>query len=92
METTCLSGKQIRWAQVLSHYDFKIDYWPGTKNPANALSQPLIDKKAENELVEQNQKILDKLQCSSLDNNDSLLNANCQAVIQQILCDEKYYF
>lgn len=61
METTSLSGRQIHQAQQLSQYDFKIDYHPGRKNPADVLSQPLTDKDAEKELFEQNQKILNKL-------------------------------
>ena len=94
METTRLSGRQIRWAQELSRYDFKIDYRPGTKNPADALSRPLTDEDAEKELVEQNRKILDKLQHSLSENNESfesLLNASCQAVTQPIMCDEEKY-
>lgn len=91
METTRLSGRQIRWAQELSRYDFKIDYRPGTKNPADALSRPLADEDAEKELVEQNRRILDKLQQSLSENNHSLLNANCRAVTQSSMCDEDDY-
>ena len=91
METTRLSGRQIRWAQELSQYDFKIDYRPGSKNPADALSRPLIDEDAEKKLVEQNRKILDKLQQSLSENNHSLLNANYRAVTQSTICDENNY-
>ena len=52
METTRLSGRQIRWTQELSRYDFKIDYRPRSKNPADALSRPLTDKDVEKELIE----------------------------------------
>ena len=38
MKTTCLSGRQIQWAQELLCYDFKIDYRLGSKNLADALS------------------------------------------------------
>lgn len=61
MKTTYFSGCQIRWAQELLHYDFKIDYCPGTKNLTDILSRSLINKNAKKELVKQNQKILDKL-------------------------------
>ena len=77
IETISLSGCQIQWAKELSHYDYKIDYRPGTNNPADTLSQPLIDKNAEKQLVEQNRKILDKLQQSLVENNNALLNVNC---------------
>ena len=62
IETTCLSSYQIWWAQELLRYDFKIDYCPGIKNLVDALFQPLTNKNANKKLVEQNWKILDKLQ------------------------------
>ena len=52
MEITCLSGRQIRWAQELLQYHFKIDYRPGSKNPADALSRPLTVKNAKKKLFE----------------------------------------
>ncbi len=52
METTRLSGGQIRWAQELSRYYFEIDHCAGTKNPPDALSRPLTDKDTEKELIE----------------------------------------
>ena len=61
MDTTCLRGRQIQWAQELSCYNFKIDYRPRIKNPADELSSPLTSKDIEKELVDQNRKILDKL-------------------------------
>ena len=91
IETTCLSGRQICWAQELSQYDFKIDYRARSKNPADALSRPLTNKDIEKKLVEQNRKILDKLQQSLSENNHSLLNANCRAVTQSSMCDEDNY-
>ena len=39
METTRLSPRQVRWVQELSRYNFVIDYRPGVKNPADALSR-----------------------------------------------------
>ena len=80
METTCLSGRQIRWTQELSCYDFKIDYCLGTKNPADTLFQTLTDEDAKKELFEENQKILDKLEQSLSENNHSLINVYCEAV------------
>lgn len=50
METTCLSSRQIRWAQELLCYNFKINYHPETKNPAYALSYFLTNKDTEKEL------------------------------------------
>ncbi len=61
METTRPSGRQIRWTQELLRYNFKIEYCLGTKNPAVALSRPFTNKDTEQELFEQNRKILDKL-------------------------------
>jgi len=42
MQTTRLSPRQVRWAQELSRYNFRIDYRPGTKNPADGLSRLLV--------------------------------------------------
>ena len=91
MKTTYLSGRQIRWAQRLLRYDFKINYCPRIKNPTDALCPTLTDKDAEKELVERNRKILDKLQQSLLKNNHSLLNTHCQAVTQLTMCDMEIY-
>ena len=52
METTCLNGQQIWWAQELSQYDFKINYRARNKNLADALSRPLTDKDVEKVMVE----------------------------------------
>lgn len=64
METTCLSGKQIQLTQELSPSDFKIDYCPGTKNLADALSWNVIDKHVEKRFVEQNRK--NRTSCNAL--------------------------
>lgn len=61
IETTCLSKKQIQWALELLCYNFKINYYSRSKNLANVLSQSLIDKDIEKEMVEKNWKILNKL-------------------------------
>lgn len=47
-----------------------------SNNPADALSRPLIDKNTEKKFVEQNQKILVKLEQFLLKNNYFLLNIN----------------
>ncbi len=91
MKTTRLSSGQIRWAQELLRYDIKVDHCHGTKISADALSRPFTDKDTEKELVEQNGKILDKLQHFLSENNHSLLNANCQAVTHSTMCDEEIY-
>ena len=78
--TTRLSNRQIHWDQELLHYDFRTDYRPGTKNLAYVLSRLITDKDAEKKLVEQKNKILDKLQHFLSQNNHSLLHANCRAV------------
>ena len=41
IETKQLSGRQIRWAQELSRYNFIIDYRAGRKNPADGPSRRL---------------------------------------------------
>ncbi len=87
MTSTRLSGRQIRLAQELLRYEFKIDYCTGTKNTVDELSRPFTDKDTEKGFVEQNRKILDKLQHSLSENNYWLLNANCKAVTQSIICD-----
>ena len=91
METTRLSGRQIRWAQELLRYDSKIDYHLGTTNPAAAFCQPLTYKDVEKNLLEQNRKILDRLQQSLSENNNSLHNANYLAVTKLTMCDEENY-
>ena len=92
IETTRLSLRQIRWSQKLSRYNFKIYYRPKTKTPADALSRSFLDKDNEKELVEQNRKILDRLQHSLSENHHSLLNAICQAVPKSTMCDEEIHF
>lgn len=77
IETTYLSNQQIWWTQKLLQYDFMIDYYTKSNHPADALSWPLTNKAIEKKLVEQNWKILNKLQQSLLKNNHSLLNVNC---------------
>lgn len=47
-----LNGRQVRWAQKLSEFDFRIEYRPGRSNPADGPSRrpdhkPLTDEVAE---------------------------------------------
>ncbi len=52
METTRLNGRQIRWAENLSRYEFEIDHCPKTKKLADKLSRRLTDEYTKKELVE----------------------------------------
>ena len=63
MDTKSLSSRQVRWAQKLSCYHFRIDYCQGKANGAvNALSQyPQRSAKEENTLRAENIKILHRL-------------------------------
>lgn len=69
MDTKRLSGRQVRWAQELSRYYFRIDYRQGTHNPANALSRPAQQEANDDELIVENTRILHKLQESLSANN-----------------------
>ncbi len=91
METTCLSGRQMLLAQELLHYDYKIDYHLRTKNLANSFSHPLTNEDNKKELVEQNCKILEKLQHTLSEKNHLLLNTNSQAVIWSTVYDKNNY-
>ena len=66
MNTKSLSSRQVRWAQKLSYYHFRIDYYQGKANGvANALSQyPQQSAEEENTLRIENVKILYHLQSS----------------------------
>ena len=69
METKNLSSRQVRWAQKLSRYHFRIDYRQGKANgAADALSRyPQRSAEEEETLRSENVKILHRLQ-SSLSN------------------------
>ncbi len=56
MEVACPSGRQITWVQELLRYDFKINYRPEIKNPADVLSRPITDKDAEKWFVKRKRK------------------------------------
>ena len=64
METKSLSFKQVRWAQELSRYYFKIDYRQSKVNgTANSLSRyPQRSTKEEKTFRAENVKILHRLQ------------------------------
>ncbi len=64
MDTKSLSSRQVRWAQELSRYHFRIDYRQGKANGAvDALSQyPQRSAEEEETLQAENTKILHQLQ------------------------------
>ena len=66
MDTKSLSSRQVRWAQKLSRYHFRIDYCQGKANrAADALSRfPQRNQAEEDELRTENTRILHKLQSS----------------------------
>ena len=66
MNTKSLSSRQIRWAQELSRYHFRIDYRQGKANgAADALSRyPQRSAEEEETLRDENVKILHRLQSS----------------------------
>ena len=68
MYTTKLSGRQIRWAHLLSRYDFSIVYREGPKNPADGLSR-FPEKEPSDEARAEDTRILTVLQNSL--NNDA---------------------
>ena len=66
MDTKSLSSRQVRWAQELSRYHFRIDYRQGKANgAADALSRfPQRNQAEEDELRTENTQILHKLHSS----------------------------
>ncbi len=66
MDTKSLSSRQVRWAQELSRYHFRIDYRQGKANgAADALSRyPQRSAEEEETLRAENTKILHRLQSS----------------------------
>ena len=66
MDTKSLSSRQVRWAQELSRYHFRIDYRQGKANAAaDALSQfPQQSQSEEEEFRAENTQILNRLQSS----------------------------
>ena len=41
MTTSNLTQRQLKWAEKLAEYDFKVTYWEGKKNPADDLLRQL---------------------------------------------------
>ncbi len=66
MDTKSLSSRQVRWAQELSRYHFRIDYQQDKANGAtNALSRyPQRSAEEEETLRAENKKIPHRLQSS----------------------------
>ncbi len=66
MDTKSLSSRQVRWAQELSKYHFRIDYQQGKANgAADALFRyPQRSAEEEETLRAENTKILHRLQSS----------------------------
>ena len=66
MDTKSLSSRQVRWAQELSRYHFRIDYRQGKANgAADALSwYPQRNAEEKDALQAENVKILHRLQSS----------------------------
>ena len=66
IDTKSLSSRQVRWAQELSRYHFRIDYRQGKANAAaDALSRfPQRSQSEEEELRAENTQILHRLQSS----------------------------
>ena len=64
MDTKSLSSRQVRWAQELSRYHFRIDYRQGKANgAADALSRYLQQSQSEEKILQaENTKIFQRLQ------------------------------
>ena len=87
MDTKSLSSKQVRWAQKLSRYHFRIDYCQGKANgAADALSRyPQRSAEEEDTLRAENVKILHRLQ-SSLAKVSGLLANHLSPLYQVLIC------
>ena len=85
MDTKSLSSRQVRWAQELSRYHFRIDYWQGKANrAADALSQYFPQNAKEKAtLWAENTEILHRLQFSLA--NVSGLSLDVSSPFYQIL-------
>ena len=86
MDTKSLSSKQVRWAQELSRYHFRIDYHQGKVNgAANALSQyPQRSAEGEETLQAENVKILHHLQSSLAKMSGLLVNSSHLSPLHQV--------
>ena len=91
MDTKSLSSRQVRWAQELSHYHFRIDYSQGKANgAADALFRYLQRSTEEEETLRaENVKILHRLQ-SSLTNaslSGLSISAKLLSLHQVLICN-----
>ena len=92
MDTKSLSSRQVRWAQELSRYHFRIDYRQGKANAAaDALSRfPQRSQDEEDELRAENGRILHCLQ-NSLTNASlaglSFLSFLLSHLYQVLICE-----
>ena len=87
MDTKSLSSRQVRWAQELSRYHFRIDYRQGKANgAADALSR-YLQQSAEEEktLRAENVKILHRLQSSLAKVSGLLVNSSHLSPLRQVL-------
>ena len=85
-----LSSRQVRWAQELSQYHFRIDYRQGKANAAaDALSRfPQRSQDEEKELQAENSRILHRLQNSLTSANLASLSAPSH--LHQVLICKTY--
>ena len=87
MDTKSLSSRQVRWAQELSCYHFRIDYRQGKANrAADALFQyPQRSAKEEDTLQAENVKILHRLQSLLAKVSGFLANSSHLSPLYQVL-------
>ena len=87
IDTKSLSSRQVRWAQELSRYHFRIDYRQGKANgAADALSRyPQRSAEEEETLRAENVKILHRLQSSLTKVSGFLVNSSHLSPFHQVL-------
>ena len=87
MDTKSLSFRQVRWAQELFHYHFRIDYRQGKANrAADALSRyPQRNTEEEETLRAENVKILHRLQSLLAKVSGLLVNSSHLSPLHQVL-------
>ena len=85
MDTKSLSCRQVRWAQELFRYHFRINYCQGKANgAADALSRfPQRDDEEEANLRAENTQILHRLQSSLMNASISGLNTSFPGLLPQ---------
>ena len=95
MDTKNLSSRQVRWAQELSRYHFRINYRQGKANEAaDALSRfPQRSLKEEEKFQAKNTQILHRLQFSLTKASLSGLNTSAElSPLHQVLICGTYVF